>query len=208
MNQVDPRASWRLFVAILPSEEAAADLDASLVALREAWPGLRWTPPAMWHLTAAFFGEVLVDRVPELSARLERAATRHEALALRFAGGGGFARPARASVVYAGVAGSLPQLQALADSCAATGRRIGLAMEDRPYRPHLTLARVRGRAPVDVRTIVDQLDGYEGPTWTSSEIVLMRSHLGSQPRHEPIGRWPLRGADSHDRENKSDPMAH
>ena len=183
---------WRLFVALLPSDDAIADLDAAVATLRGGWTTLRWTSPQMWHLTAAFFGDVAEERASELATRLERVAGRHEAPSLRFAGGGGFARPARASIVYAGVDGSLSQLRALADSCSAAGRRIGLAMEERAYRPHLTLARAKGRAPVDVRPIVDQLDGYAGPTWTSSEIVLMRSHLGPRPRHEPIGRWPLR----------------
>lgn len=199
---------WRLFVALLPSDDAIADLDAAVVELREAWTTLRWTPPSMWHLTLAFFGDVVDEQAPELSTRLERAAARHVAPTLRFAGGGAFSRPARANIAYVGVDGSVAQLQGLADSCAAAGRRIGLAMEDRRYRPHLTLARAKGRAPVDVRPIVDRLDGYAGPTWTSSEIVLMRSHLGPQPRHEPIDRWPLHTGRPHDRENKSDPMTH
>ncbi len=192
MSEAARATSWRLFVALLPSDDVVADLDDVVASLRDEWTTLRWTPPPMWHLTLAFFGDVGDERVPELSTLLERAATRHEALRLRFAGGGGFSRPARANVVYAGVDGPLPQLQVLAESCSAAGRRIGLPMEDRPYRPHLTLARVQGRSSVDVRAIVDRLDSYVGPTWTSSEIVLMRSHLGPQPRHEPIGRWPLR----------------
>lgn len=191
MSEAARPALWRLFLALLPSDAAVADLDALVASLRGEWTTLRWTPPSMWHLTVAFFGDVIEDQVPELSTRLKRAAGRHETLTLRFAGGGAFSRPARANIVYAGVDGSMPQLQALADSCAAAGRRMGLAMEDRPYRPHLTLARVKGRAPIDVRPIVDRLDGYAGPPWTSSEIVLMRSHLGPQPRHDPIGRWAL-----------------
>lgn len=184
-------AGWRLFVALLPSSDAIADLDAAVAPLRDSWQTLRWTSPRLWHLTAAFFGDVPENHAPELSTRLARAAARHQAVTLRFAGGGGFSRSARASIVYAGVDGPVPQLSALADSCSAAGRRVGLAMEPRAFRPHLTLARVKGRAPLDVRPIVARLDGYAGPAWTSSEIVLMRSHLGPQPRHEPIGRWPL-----------------
>lgn len=184
---------WRLFVALLPSDDAIADLDAAVAPLRDEWPTLRWTPPSMWHLTGAFFGEVAEERVPELTARLARAAGRHGAVSLRFAGAGAFSRPDRARVLYAGVSGPLAPVRALADSCAAAGRRLGLAMDDRGYRPHLTLARAKGRAPVDVRPIVDALAAYEGPVWTSSEIVLLRSHLQPPLRHEPIARWPLRG---------------
>jgi len=184
-------AGWRLFAAAFPSDEAIADLDAAVAPLRSTWTTLRWTPAATWHLTHAFFGDVPEERVPELADRLARAARRHPVVQLRFAGSGGFSRPARATVLYAGVSGPLTQLGELADSCAAAGRRIGLVMEQRTYRPHLTLARAKGRAPVDVRPIVDELAGYAGPVWTSSELVLVRSHLGPQPRHEPIGRWAL-----------------
>ncbi|HEX7104935.1 MAG TPA: RNA 2',3'-cyclic phosphodiesterase [Acidothermaceae bacterium] len=189
------KAAWRLFAAFLPSDDAITDLDAAVAPLRDGWTTLRWTPPRLWHLTGAFFGEVAEERAHQLAARLERVAARHAPVQLRFAGGGAFSRPAKASVVYAGVDGALPRLRALADSCAAAGRRVGLAMEERAFRPHLTLARAKGRTPVDVRPIVERLDGYAGPTWTSSEIVLMRSHLGPQPRHEPVGRWPLAGTD-------------
>lgn len=191
-NPASP-AAWRLFVALLASDDAIADLDVAVAPLRDRWTTLRWTSRQLWHVTAAFFGDVTEERVSELGVRLARAAARHEPTSLRFAGAGGFSRPARASILYVGVEGSLAALHALAGSCSAAGRRVGLAMEHRAYRPHLTLARVKGRTPVDVRPIVEQLDAYSGPTWTSSEIVLMRSQLGPQPRHEPIGRWPLGG---------------
>jgi len=184
-------SAWRLFAALVPSDDAIADLDAAVAPHRSAWDTLRWTPCGTWHLTGAFFGDVAEARVSDLSTRLSRVAARHAALSLQFSGCGAFSRPARATVLYAGVSGALPQLRALADSCAAAGRRVGLAMEGRAYRPHLTLARARGRAPVDMRRLVAELDGYVGPTWTSSEIVLMRSHLGPPLRHEPLGRWSL-----------------
>jgi len=187
-------AGWRLFAAAFPSDEAIADLDAAVAPLRSTWTTLRWTPAATWHLTHAFFGDVPEERVPELADRLARAARRHPVVQLRFAGSGGFSRPARATVLYAGVSGPLTQLGELADSCAAAGRVIGLVREQRTYRPHLTLARAKGRAPVDVRDLVAELYGYAGPTWTASEIVLMRSHLGPPLRHEPLGSWPLTGA--------------
>ena len=61
---------------------------------------------------------------------------------------------------------------------------------DRGFTPHLTLARCR--APVDVREIVDRLDGYQGPGWTAQEIYLIRSTLDGQPRYETLETWKLR----------------
>jgi 2'-5' RNA ligase len=189
----------RLFVAVQPSTDAVVHLNDAVAPLRPHWPGLRWTAPAMWHLTCAFFGDMDTQRLPELEARLSRAAARHRRSTLRFAGAGAFARPARASIVYAGI-GLVPpaslagsELAGLSASCAAVGRRLGLSIEDRAFRPHLTLGRVKGRAPMDLRPLVAELSGYEGPSWSASAIVLVRSYLGSEPRHEALASSPLLG---------------
>ena len=192
----------RLFVAVTPPAAAVDHLAAALVAAREtgaanraAGPLLRWVRPQLWHLTLAFFGEVAeaADQAG-LQERLARTAHRHPVLALQFRGAGAFSRPARASVVWVGVDGARDPLGKLAASCAAAGRRIGIDVEKRSYRPHLTVARAKGREPVDVRTLVTALAGYAGPVWTAAELHLIRSHLGPQPRYDTIARWPLQGA--------------
>lgn len=190
----------RLFVALTPSAAAVAHLDAAVAPLRDGRLALRWSKPVMWHLTLAFFGDVAEERLGDLQTRLARVAARHDGAELRFRGAGAFARPARATVLFAGVEvtadaashGPRPTLAPLAASCTATGRRIGLDLDDRTYRPHLTLARAKGRAPVDVRPVIEQLSSYVGPSWPASAIVLIRSHLGPDPRYETLASWPLR----------------
>jgi 2'-5' RNA ligase len=184
--------SARLFVALVPPAGAIDHLEQAIAPVRERVPVLRWSKSSMWHLTAAFFGEVAEERTPQLEERLARAAARHEALDLRFHGAGAFSRPARANVLYIGVDAPASPIAALAASCAAAGRRVGLAIDERPYRPHLTIARAKGRELLDLRSVVDELAGYEGPCWTASEIVLMHSHLGAEPTYETIGSWSLR----------------
>jgi 2'-5' RNA ligase len=184
--------SARLFVAVVPPGAAIDHLDRAIASVREASLALRWSKASMWHLTLAFFGEVAEEHIPRLEERLARVATKHETLELRFRGAGAFARPARANVLYIGVDTALDPIAALAARCGAAGRRIGLDVEDRSYRPHLTVARAKGREPADVRSVVDELAGYEGPRWTASGISLVRSHLGAEPAYESVSSWPLR----------------
>ena len=122
----------RLFVAVLPPEHAVGHLDATVSPLRAAWPSLRWTKPSTWHLTLAFFGDVAEGRQAQLELRLARAAYRANLTLLRFAAAFGFARPARATVLFASVDTDVPRIASLAARCVAAGRRIGLAMDDRP----------------------------------------------------------------------------
>jgi 2'-5' RNA ligase len=75
----------------------------------------------------------------------------------------------------------------------AAGRRTGLEVEDRPYRPHLTLARARTGA--DLRPAVAVANAFAGVGWTADEIELVRSRLGKGPgrraAHETLRSWPL-----------------
>lgn len=67
-----------------------------------------------------------------------------------------------------------------------------LPCDDRPFRPHLTVARPGDRMdPADVEADRASLDGYEGPSWPASELVLVRSYLGGRPRYERIAAWSL-----------------
>lgn len=182
----------RLFVALVPPLAVIGDLERAVAPVRDRDMGLRWSKASMWHLTCAFFGEVAEERTPQLAERLARVAARHDALDLRFHGAGAFSRPARANVLYIGVETAAPPIAALAASCAAVGRRVGLEVDDRPYRPHLTVARAKGRELLDLRSVVDELASYEGPRWTASEIVLVHSHLGAEPTYETVGSWSLR----------------
>lgn len=179
----------RLFVALTPPNEVVEALRVGTQELREYAPELRWTRPEQWHVTLAFLSDVGDDVVDELARRLGRAAARHPALALALAGGGRFGH----RVLWTGVRGDRDSLRRLADSTRAAARRSRLAVEDRPYRPHVTLARADGA--VDLRPLVERLAPWHGPQWVASRLQLVRSHLGAAPGgwalHEPIAGWPL-----------------
>lgn len=181
----------RLFVALTPPDEVTETLRVTTAALRELAPKLRWTRPEQWHVTLVFLGEVDDGLVGELSRRLERAATRHPPLSLSLGGGGRFGN----RVLWTQVQGDRDNLRRLAGSAAAAARRSRLPVEDRPYRPHVTLARAAGQA--DLRPLVQRLACWEGPPWVAGQLRLVRSHLGAAPDgsalHEPIAGWPLTG---------------
>jgi 2'-5' RNA ligase len=185
----------RLFAAVLPPDEVVAELAAEVEALKRL-PGadrLRWTGRPGWHFTLAFYGEVDDTLVPDLSARLERAAHRTAPFPLAVSAGGRFGH---GRALWAGADGDLASLRLLADRSEAAGRKAGLDLgEHRRYKAHLTVA--RSRDAVDVRAYVDALAGFASRTWTVTELVLVRSNLptsgtpGEQPRYEAVARWPL-----------------
>lgn len=156
----------RLFAAVVPPAEVLDSLAEELTRLGagSADDRLRWTPRARWHLTLAFYGEDDVDaRARWLRDRLAGCVGG----SVRFAGAGMFA-----GVLWVGARGGLDALSGLAE-------RAGADVAERPYHPHLTIARWKGsRRPQAARRLVEGLAGYKGPTWPVRQVVLMRSHLG------------------------------
>jgi RNA 2',3'-cyclic 3'-phosphodiesterase len=182
----------RLFVAVTPPTHALDELRAAIDVVRSAHPQLRWSRPDHWHLTLAFLGAVDDGPRADVTTRLGRAAARHPPMRLALQGAGRFGH----RVLWTRVAGDVAALRGLAASVQAAARRAGIDVEDRPYRPHLTLA--RGREGADMRAAVAALAGFAGSTWTARELHLVRSHLGAGPertaRYEPVASWPLTGS--------------
>lgn len=169
----------RLFVAVRVPDEALEHAADAVEAVRGRHPGPRWVPPARWHLTLAFYGSVPDGDVPALAGRLERALRPVADLSLRLGGAGFFGRRA----IWLGVRGDVPQLRVAA-------RLVGPAAERHPFRPHLTVARLR--PGTDPEPAVAALSSYVGPTWSAGAVRLVRSHLGPAPWYDDVAVWPLR----------------
>ena len=175
----------RMFVALVPPEEAVEHLDEFLAVRREAAP-FRWAVPEQFHVTLAFLADVPDRRLDDLVERLTRAARRRTPVLTRFAGGGAFPDPARARVLWGGLeldeTGRV-EVARMATGARAAASRSGVDVGGQRFRPHVTLARL-GR-PTEVTPWVRLLDGYAGPTWRTTEWTLVASHLGEGPRKRP-----------------------
>ena len=175
----------RMFVALVPPEEAVEDLDAFLEPRRAAGE-FRWADAGQFHLTLAFLAEVADRHLDELVERLGRAAARRTPFPTRVAGGGAFPNVGRARVIWAGLEldeTGRTELDRLATGARAAATRTGIEVNGQRFRAHLTLARL-GR-PAEVSDWVRLLDAYSGPAWTADRIALIESHLGEGPRKRP-----------------------
>jgi 2'-5' RNA ligase len=206
----------RLFVAIYPPFEVIDHIARLVGDLRTAaGADVRLAVPAEMHLTLAFLGEVEDAGLPDVLAALTVAAgtwrlSRQRddrsdepagaarstpvgagpAPRLRLGGGGSFIGE-RSTVLWVDLAGDRLALLQLANTVRRELDRAGLPYDARPFRPHLTLARVRHPAPGTVEADQTTLDRYAGPTWPMAEMVLMSSHLGPPPSYRRLATWPL-----------------
>ncbi len=123
------------------------------------------------------------DVLPRLAAGAAPEVAAAPPITLRVAGAGRFGSVRRPQVAWAGLDGDVEPLTELAGRLGELARELGLAVEDRPFRPHLTLGRWRPRQPAD-GTIPDRLAGYRGPAWPAGEVLLLESRLGREPAYE------------------------
>lgn len=164
------------------------DLDGRVERLVGPLPGARWTDRASRHITLKFLGPTRPELLPEVLGRCESVAADGAGGELQIEGLGAFPRPARASVLWAGVADPAGILTRLAGELDALFEAMGYRAETRPFTAHVTLARFR--APV--RLELPPLEPLE--SFRLEHIALFRSHLSPRgARYERLASWPLGG---------------
>jgi 2'-5' RNA ligase len=160
----------RIFVAVpLPDEVQMAVAER---LARVELPG-RVAPPENWHITLRFLGTV-----DEVAYERFLAALDSGDLGDRFRVGlgrlGAFPRPRNATVIWLGVTKGVERLEELAATAEGAAQTAGLAAEERSFRSHLTLSRVRPAQDVGALIEVFPETGIE---WRCGSIVVYRSHL-------------------------------
>jgi 2'-5' RNA ligase len=188
----------RAFLAVVPPPAALEWTDAAARVVGD--DGFRLMPTEQRHLTVQFLGAV-ADA--DALARHVGVAVRPLApFVLGLGGGGAFPSARRATVVWLGVREGDAALGRLATAVREASVRAGVEVEERPFRAHLTLARVNRSC--DVRAAVAALDAAHdmppaSPRWTVDDVVLFESepvHDGGRTagvRHVARARFRLAG---------------
>jgi 2'-5' RNA ligase len=184
----------RLFLAINFPPAVQREIANATAPLRECAPELGWTAADRLHLTLKFLGEQAESRVEPFAASLAKTAVQHRELLMTLGGIGAFPNFRRARVVWMGV-GPDPRLELLHHDIEVAFDALGCELEGRPFRPHLTLARVREQLPVER---MRELWRVAKPIDYSTEFIvrsvdLMRSDLSSGgPKYTTLVSAPLR----------------
>jgi RNA 2',3'-cyclic 3'-phosphodiesterase len=185
---------WRIFCAVELPDEVKSRVAGHVEGLRAQFPHVRasWEKPEKLHVTLKFLGEIESSRVEDLSVAASRAAASVEPFALTIAESGAFPPHGQPRVLWLGVedaSGRLAGLQrSLEDACAHSG----FAREPRPFRPHLTLARLRSPQGARELAAAHREARFEPQTFTVSKLVVMRSELGpGGSRYSSLSSSPL-----------------
>ncbi|MDE3150711.1 MAG: RNA 2',3'-cyclic phosphodiesterase [Gemmatimonadota bacterium] len=173
------RRTVRLFLAINPEPEVRAAVHAAAAPLRDAAPMLSWIDAPRLHLTLKFLGEQPGDVIDRLAGAMDVVARRHVAILTHLAEFGAFPNFRRARVVWIGMDHD-PRLELLHHEVEIAADTLGFPLEGRPFRPHVTLARVKERPPAGALQALARsarLASRERFPLTVRSIDLMRSTL-------------------------------
>lgn len=182
----------RVFLALPLFPEFEEELKPLLEGLRRQCPEVRWISPSQAHLTLHFFGSIEATQVAGIFKLVKPIVQEKKAIQIFLRDIGGFPNAHHPRVIWAGVEGEVEALCSLQRQVEDKLAQAGFPCEERSFKAHLTLGRVRKEAR-----------GFQfgaprfGPTprKTLDKIVLFQSHLtptGAQ--YEAIETYPLAAA--------------
>lgn len=160
----------RLFIAIpLPKT-----VKQKLLDLQQPIDGILWQRAEQMHLTLKFVGEVDHQKAKELREQLTD--IQHPGSAISIEGIGYFPEGKQPKVVWAGVEKNewLVELHQKVERCC---EQIGVAPESRPFKPHITLGRVKGASKRTVNSFINQHKKFAVTEMPVNEYVLYESKL-------------------------------
>src|SRR5262245_53105353 len=190
----------RSFLAITPDAVARTGLSDLLAGMERVAASessaLRWSRAANVHLTLHFLGDIDGPHEVRLRSELEPPlAVAPFDVKLGQLGTFPPARPPR--VFWVSIDEGRDEMTAIH---AELGRRLkaaGVAIESRPFSPHLTLARVRDHEQRRARNLAQRLTDVPVPRvrWRVDHVTLYHSDLsGPAPRYEAVQHVLLRGS--------------
>ena len=170
----------RTFLAVEIGDEARATLTRYTQRLARALPTVRWTTADKLHLTLAFLGELDAEQLSSASEAAFSVAAQTVPFTLALNRPGYFGPSHAPRVIWMGVGGELRALTMVQQRLARELAARSLPRDDKPFAPHLTLARIKRQ--VDDAALARLHAILDGPApqpslWPVESLAVMRSDL-------------------------------
>ena len=169
----------RVFVALDIPDDVRREIAEFAAKLKGAWPQARWTRVEGMHVTLKFIGEASPEKVERIRAALAEVRSSGN-VEMNFRGVGFFPNDRRPRVFWVGIEAT-PNLGELAAEVEGRMEVLGLPREQRPFRPHLTLARFHpGDKLNGLAASLAPLGPFEFGATRTGELHLYQSQLRPQ----------------------------
>ncbi len=172
----------RAFLAIDPPEDVLQRIGAFQDLLKRKIQGvLSWVRPRGMHLTLKFFGDIPPGDAERISTAVEPLAAGTSPIHLEVRKTGVFPDSSRPRVLWVGLEGDVHHLTVLQKSIERALEAEGFPREARPFRPHLTLGRIKTpRGLVGLARSMEEAAEWEAGGFVAPELCLIKSDLTPQ----------------------------
>lgn len=195
-HEQTPDTVIRAFVAVEIGDEVRGGIARLQRDLKEVGAKVGWVAPENIHLTLVFLGNIFQAKVGPLGAAMDAVAADFELFRMEVSGAGFFGSAASPRVLWVGIAGPNAPLAAMQGRVVEAVKALGIPVEERAFKPHLTLGRVRSKHRAVELT--SALGSAKNTAYGSVEIrrlLLMQSHLEHQGvRYSILHESALKGA--------------
>lgn len=185
------QSSWRIFIAIPIPKDIQKNITKWCDKDREVLSFRRWTYIEDYHITVQFLGDTSVEQLKPIEQGLQKNVSQLKFFDLEAKGIGTFGKVAEPRVLWTGVHGDIAELNNLHNNVIRATSALGFIAEDRPYHPHITLARkYKGDQKFNPEFCRTQVSFG---SWSVDRIVVYRTNLGNAPMYEEIASISLQG---------------
>jgi RNA 2',3'-cyclic 3'-phosphodiesterase len=185
----------RTFVAVEISPEVRSRAAQLIARFSPTSAKVKWVDPHNLHMTLKFLGEVDLREAPQVCAAVGEATADLPPFSIRVAGAGAFPDLHHPRTVWLGVTEGADEMVALHERLEASLATLGFRREQRRFRPHLTIGRVRGLpGAADLEQLIARYQDFDAGLADVDEVVVFSSELNRDgPTYEPLSTAPLTG---------------
>jgi len=183
----------RLFIAIPLGPDLKESISQIQNLLKRRNEGVRWVNPQGLHLTLKFLGNTPQEKVPKIGEAMRKALSPFGPFRVLIKGAGGFPSLKKARVLWVGVEDEGSFLKEIFKSLEKSLQKLGFPMEDRPFKPHITLGRLKNLKPID---LPEGLEDQKVGVLEVREVILFKSELKPEgAEYHPLIEVPLGGGE-------------
>ncbi len=184
----------RSFLAIELPKPVLRKIEEVQADLKSVHADVRWVSPEKIHLTLRFFGNIEESRIDSIFKSIEEPVRSTSPFSLKIRGVGAFPNMKSPRVIWLGLVNG-QSVTSLQKQIETQLEKIGFEAEDRPFRPHLTLGRMKSsRGKDELGRKMEKHKEEEFGDFQVERVILFKSDLKpSGPIYTALGDVKLGG---------------
>lgn len=180
------------FFAIPLPKETKHELNKVCLSIKDLLTFNRWVHPEDYHITLAFLGSALEDKLTAANSLVGDAVQNEKSFSLHINQLGVFGKLDEPRIFWADMLKE-NRLLTIRDKVYSACIQAGFLLEERPFKPHITLARKwAGNNAFNLNLLKTNNPLIERPlSFEAREVVLYQTHLDQTPKYEKMAIFPL-----------------